>query len=78
MLKEPRRREFQEMPGEDMVLSTRRTQVTKMQLLRHRIYLKSSRRRKTPKANTTLETGADLVGNRGDKEQKKASWGADA
>ena len=76
MLKDPRRREFQEMPGEDMVLSARRTQVTKMQLLRRRIYLKSSRRRKTRKANTTLETGADLVGNRGDKEQKKCLMGS--
>lgn len=42
-----------------------------MQLLRSQVYLKSSRRRKTHKANTTLETGSDLVGNRGDKEQKK-------
>ena len=42
-----------------------------MQLLRSQIYLKFSRRRKTRKENTTLETGSGLVGNRGDKKQKK-------
>ena len=47
-----------------------------MQLLRSQTYLKFSRRRETRKVNTTLETGSDLVGNRGDKEQKKSFIGS--
>ena len=47
-----------------------------MQLLRSQTYLKFSRRRETRKVNTTLETGSDLVGTRGDKEQKKSFIGS--